>query len=82
LLQATRQSLASNGGVKEYLALSVTVAPDGAMAVRKLRLDMATRRAIPELLDDIPAVRVGVLSPAQTLLFWAQELALEELERD
>lgn len=78
LLRAERpQMVARNQGIAAYVALSVTVAPDGAVTVRRLRLDSATRRVVPELLDVIPPEDARRLSPAEYLRYWAHQQVLD-----
>ncbi len=78
LLRATKpQLVARNQGIRGYLALSVSITSDGAVEVRRLRLDAGTRRVIPELLDRIEPHYAGALSLAETLRHWAQEEVLD-----
>ncbi len=77
LLRATKpQLVAKNQGIRAYLALTITLTAEGAVEVRRLRLDSATRRVIPELLDSIEPAYAGALSLAETLRHWAQEEVL------
>lgn len=81
LLQATRKQLvAKNQGIKDYLALSVTVSHDGSVSVRKLRLDSNSRRVVPEHLDTIEPRYAQSLTPAELLRHWSHELVLDELD--
>lgn len=64
-------------GPKEYLGLSVQQRADGTWRAMRMKLDKGTKRVVPTLLDgweDQP----GGMTPAEALLYWAQQLVLDE----
>jgi len=76
LLQATTAgSVPAPDRWADYTALSVVRSADGSVSVRLLRLDPATRRVVPVLLDRVDPEAGSLLTPVEMLLYWAQELA-------
>lgn len=67
-------------GWDSYLALSILRRADGSTVVVRTRLDPATRRVVPEVLDTFDAILGQQLTNEEVLRHWAQELALRSLE--
>ena len=62
---------------REYLGLSVQQCADGTWRAMRTKLDKNTKRVVPTFLDgweDQP----GGMTPAEALLYWAQQAVLDE----
>ena len=79
LLQATKpQRPRVAEPLREYLALSVSVAADGTWTVRCLTLDSGSGNVVPTLLDRGDTVLGGRQTLLAMLRYWAGEAALAE----
>ena len=64
-------------GPREYLGLSVQQRADGTWRAMQMKLDKNTKHVVPSFLDgweDQP----GGMTPAEALLYWAQQVVLDE----
>lgn len=81
LLKATGQLPPAKTGWFEYLAVSVLRRADGSMTVTRIRLDPASHRVVPELLDSTPPTAWGTMTTSEILAYWANEGVLDDLDR-
>jgi len=62
----------------EYHAISITRTQGGAWQAMALTLDPGTGHVVPRLLDRWESPVTLPMSPAEALLYWAQQAVLDE----
>ena len=64
--------------VSEYHAISIQRRTDGTWRAMRLTLDRSSGKMVPKLLDAWDDATDVSLSPAEALLYWAQQAVLDE----
>jgi len=79
LLRATNAKRAKERRrMADYHGLSVVRLRDGRWQAMSVRLDPATGQVVPTLLDRWDQPESHAMSPAEALLYWAQQAVLDE----
>jgi len=79
LLRATKEDTPPvSRRVADYHSISIQRRTDGTWRAMRLRLDAGTHRIVPELLDTWTQPTGLEMSPAEALLYWAQQAVLDE----
>ena len=79
LLRATKEDTPKvSRRIAEYHSISIQRHTDGTWRAMRLRLDGQTSRILPELLDSWTQPTGTEMTPAEALLYWAQQAVLDE----